>query len=149
MFKQPTSFQLSNKTPSVASLAPFLFPQLKREDPFLPPEKLGQSTKWRNGQQERGEGRIKAWRGSTWNGKAVWLGGIMDLDLLHRFQGSWGRDLSNSVVTLGCWWIVSALPGAGVTSESPVKLSTFQDVETSKDWLTWLPGWLEGGGRAK
>ena len=39
-----------------------------------------------------------------WNREAMFLGGIMYLDL-QRLQLSWGSFLSNFLVTLGCWWI--------------------------------------------
>lgn len=46
VFKQPTSFQLPNKPPPMMSSIPLFFPELKRDDLFLPPEKkLSQLTK--------------------------------------------------------------------------------------------------------
>lgn len=44
---------------------------------------------------------------------------------------------------------VSVFPGTRATSGCPAKLTTFRDYETSKDQLTWLSGWLEGGERTK
>ena len=75
---------------------------------FLTPGETTSIQRMKGWEQGKEEKKIKSIRMQSleqmWNGEAMFLGGIMYLDL-HRLQLSWGSFLSNFLVTLGCWWI--------------------------------------------
>ena len=109
-------WKCSNNLPPSCSLKSFPNQELSSPPPHPTKEgwsflSSGETTSihrmkgWEQGKEEK---KIKSIRMQSleqmWNGEAMFLGGIMYLDL-HRLQLSWSSFFSNFLVTLGCWCI--------------------------------------------